>query len=438
MIEDFADKLALMLKAVSLSRGRLAANLGVDKSVVSRWASGVNAPSDDNLVRLTHQIAVQRPGFTLIDWDRDLTSLSAMVGGGLAVAAPEAISRDGAVADWLHGAALGDAIAASARATAACAGFWRVTQPSIVLPPMFFHQYMIMAPAADGLLKFQVGYFDVRFEGWAFAVRNQLYFVGSDVLRGNQLYGIYNLPAAERADLLEGVALTCLPDVGGMPGSQLCVFERIGVLSGDAAADQRHYEELSQKSPVATADSASDGIRRFLMRDGLGPLVNPASLTLPYVDSISRGAGWDEAVNAVASDAAPRVPRTATIAPTLAVELPSLATAAGAPMLSLPFGLMETAEKQTARRARAYVGRWKVTRLSASGKLIFLVEHLLIRPKAWGCGSNIMRRGTSSRAGCWSSTIACTRWRPTTATTALPPICSTVSLVRAPTVSTAC
>jgi hypothetical protein len=280
----------------------------------------------------------------------------------------------GALADWLGGRAMGDAMAASAGATAACAGFWRVTQPSIVLPPIFFHQHMIMTPAPDGLLRFRVGYFDVRFEGWAFAVRNQLYFVGSDVLRGNQLYGNYNLPAGERADLLEGIAMTCLPDVGGMPGSQLCVFERIGVLSGNADADDRHYEELSQRSPIATEHSAPDDLRRFLLRDTITPAMNPASLTLPYVDSMSIGARWGDAI-------APRavVPRSVA-----APELPSPPSAAADPMTRQPFGLVEAAEKETARRGRAYFGRWQVTRRSARGTMVFVVEHLLIRPDGDG------------------------------------------------------
>ena len=37
MSEPFSARLALALKALSLSRGRLAADLAVDKSVVSRW-----------------------------------------------------------------------------------------------------------------------------------------------------------------------------------------------------------------------------------------------------------------------------------------------------------------------------------------------------------------------------------------------------------------
>jgi TolB-like protein len=70
-IADFALKLGLVLKTFNLSRGRLAQTVGVDKSVVSRWASGVQVPSDHNLSLLTEAVAHRRPGFERLDWDLD-------------------------------------------------------------------------------------------------------------------------------------------------------------------------------------------------------------------------------------------------------------------------------------------------------------------------------------------------------------------------------
>jgi adenylate cyclase len=68
---DFAQKLGLVLKAINLSRGRLAQSAGVDKSVVSRWASGVQVPSDHNLSLLTAVVCRHRQGFKRRDWDLD-------------------------------------------------------------------------------------------------------------------------------------------------------------------------------------------------------------------------------------------------------------------------------------------------------------------------------------------------------------------------------
>jgi DNA-binding transcriptional regulator YiaG len=45
MSEPFSAKLSLVLKVFSMSRGRLAADLGIDKSVVGRWVTGAVKPS---------------------------------------------------------------------------------------------------------------------------------------------------------------------------------------------------------------------------------------------------------------------------------------------------------------------------------------------------------------------------------------------------------
>src|SRR3569623_2172243 len=73
-------KLDLVLRALSMSRGRLAAAVGVDKSLVGRWASGAVTPSEHNLANITRVIAELRPGFTMIDWDREPEGLAGLFG----------------------------------------------------------------------------------------------------------------------------------------------------------------------------------------------------------------------------------------------------------------------------------------------------------------------------------------------------------------------
>jgi adenylate cyclase len=68
-IANFAHKFSLVLKACNLSRGRLARTVGIDKSVVSRWASGVQVPTDHNLTLLTEALGRHRPGFARADWE---------------------------------------------------------------------------------------------------------------------------------------------------------------------------------------------------------------------------------------------------------------------------------------------------------------------------------------------------------------------------------
>ena len=92
-IPDFARKLGLVLKACNLSRGRLAQTIGIDKSVVSRWASGVQVPTDHNLSLLTEAIARHTVGFGRPDWDLSPASLAERLGlDPPAAVVPEAVA----------------------------------------------------------------------------------------------------------------------------------------------------------------------------------------------------------------------------------------------------------------------------------------------------------------------------------------------------------
>jgi len=74
---DFAQKLCLVLKALNLSRTRLAQTLEVNKSLVSRWAAGVQVPSEHNLSLLTEVVARHRAGLAQGDWDLDSAAFAA-------------------------------------------------------------------------------------------------------------------------------------------------------------------------------------------------------------------------------------------------------------------------------------------------------------------------------------------------------------------------
>jgi TolB-like protein len=76
-VADFALKFGLVLKTLNLSRGQVAQLVGIDKSAVSRWASGAQLPTDHSLVLLTAAIAQFRPQFVQGDWDLDCNSFHA-------------------------------------------------------------------------------------------------------------------------------------------------------------------------------------------------------------------------------------------------------------------------------------------------------------------------------------------------------------------------
>jgi adenylate cyclase len=76
---DFARKFRLALEALNWSRTRCARELGVDKSVISRWASGVARPTEHNLTRLTAIIQRTRPRFQPSAWRLDPTPFAALL-----------------------------------------------------------------------------------------------------------------------------------------------------------------------------------------------------------------------------------------------------------------------------------------------------------------------------------------------------------------------
>ena len=78
--EAFSRKIGLVLKALSTTRGQLASDLGVDKSVVGKWLTGAATPSAYNMSRLSQLIARSSPGFSNLDWERDLDGLTDVLG----------------------------------------------------------------------------------------------------------------------------------------------------------------------------------------------------------------------------------------------------------------------------------------------------------------------------------------------------------------------
>ncbi len=73
MDSQVADKLNLVMKALAVSRGQLASQLAVDKSIVSRWVSGANSLSGENLNLLTRWVSARVPGFTGLHCEGDIT-----------------------------------------------------------------------------------------------------------------------------------------------------------------------------------------------------------------------------------------------------------------------------------------------------------------------------------------------------------------------------
>jgi len=285
---DFPSRLLLALKALSISRGRLASELAVDKSVISRWLSGKQAPTGQNLANLTALVASRRPGFTLLDWEGDLEALSARLG----VTAEGPAQSWGPLAAWLPESVLQETKTLTELRGEDYEGFWRTTRPAIGHPGRFIHDPVIIRRAENGFLTSRMAVEDMRFEGWTFMTQTQLFSVLSEPRTGMFTFSIFNAVLRHRAEVLDGISMGLQRVGGGSPAAMGCLMERVGALSGDREADNAAFEEAAKADPLAPDGSIPPDVAARLMPD-VGPAAlavgGAAILTMPFASSLSRG-----------------------------------------------------------------------------------------------------------------------------------------------------
>jgi len=297
MSDTFSARLALTLKALSLSRGRLAADLGVAKSVVGRWVTGAAVPSGHNLSRLTGLIAQRVEGFNALDWDRGLADFAQRLGADPGVIG-SAFGPQGALAAAGLPLPLLDQIkATTAMRGAAYEGFFRSTRPFVLNPGRFLHDYGLLRVDEHGLLSVRMGAGGQQVEGWMFPMQNQLFCVACDLTSGAMVFGIFNGVPAPKAQVVDGVILGSALDTARTPTASIMMFERIGDLSGDREADDARFAELAASHPVAPEGSVDDKVRAHLNPD-VGPKAHADGggllLQVPLARSWARGPTLEE------------------------------------------------------------------------------------------------------------------------------------------------
>ena len=288
----FSDGLSLVLKALSISRGQLAAAVGVDKSLTSRWCTGLVTPSSHNLARLTQHIAGRVPGFSLHDWDAPLAGLAERLGVMLPV--PE---RTGpGLGDWVPPVLLAEAAAAVRLHGASYEGFWQTTRPSSEAPGQFIHDQILLRITAGGVLSLQLRVMDISYTGWTLPLHGKLFSIATDATTGTFVFGIFNGIVRQRAEVVDGLMMTCMRDANGTPIASKCLIERTGDLSDNPAADDAKLRELAQAYPLSTPDQVPEAIRSHLWSD-TGPRAlatgGDSILMMSLAHSMARGAVYE-------------------------------------------------------------------------------------------------------------------------------------------------
>jgi transcriptional regulator with XRE-family HTH domain len=287
MAESFSEKLTLILKVLSMSRARMAAELGLDKSVVARWASGATEPSGNNLAHLSTLMARSIPGFTALDWDRDMESLACLLGVGRAPAPPPETAFRGLPLPFLD-----QMVAITALRGKAYEGFYRSTRPYASHPGRFIHDHSFVRLGEDGLLRFKMATGGVIVAGWVLLVQTQLFLLGTEFTGGSLTFGIVHGVNTVQASVLDGLLLTANHDAGRSPAASAVVYERIRDLGESLEADEATLMELAAPNPVAPMGSVPEELQRHLARD-VGPeaMKNGGDwvLRLPLSQTLSRG-----------------------------------------------------------------------------------------------------------------------------------------------------
>ena len=227
-------------------------------------------------------------------WDRDLAGLAERFG---VVGLPTAKTPgDAAIRDWLPLPILNEALATVRIRGADYEGFWRSTRPSGELKGMYLHDHILLKKAENGLLRFHLGVFDIRFEGFALPLQHQLFGIATDIVSGTFIFLIVNGVARQKAEVLDGISLTCMRDAGGTPLAGKVLLERIGDLSGDDAADAATHAEMMTRNPVSPPDAIPAPIRDHLFHD-IGPTAwangGDPMLMITLATSLARGPGFE-------------------------------------------------------------------------------------------------------------------------------------------------
>ncbi len=277
MTQSFAHKLTLALKALSISRARLAADMGVDKSVVARWASGATRPSAHNLAVLSAAVARARPGFSALDWDRDLEDLARRLG-------VETGPQVGSDAAGLSPTLLEQARAATALRGRTYEGFYRSTRPYPPIPGRYVHDE-VRVRLSGGLLSLRMFTGGVAVDGWVLPLGAQLFVMGGEMTSGSLVFAVLHGVAGVHVSVLDGLTLFSSLDVGRTPTATPMILTRTGELTDDPLADDARLAELGRGDPLAPEGSVSEAIRRHLDRDIGGEWV----LSLPLALSLARG-----------------------------------------------------------------------------------------------------------------------------------------------------
>ena len=282
MYDTFADKLAFALKALSTTRARVAADLGVDKSVVGKWVNGSARPSAHNLARLSDRVASRVNRFNSLDWELEGAAFARLFGGR---------ESGSTSSSGLPIRLMPEILAGTKLRGSAYVGLYRSTRPFAAEPGRFIHDYALVRLTNDGLMSIYMNTGGVLIDGWLTPLQDRIFCVASEMTSGSLVFGLLNGAGGLRVNVMDGIVLSAILDAGRTPTATAIIFHRIRDLDEDSQVDDRWLAERGAEDPLAPEGSIAADLAAYLLRD-VGPAAHEIGgdlfLRMPIARSLAR------------------------------------------------------------------------------------------------------------------------------------------------------
>lgn len=297
-MERFGEKLGLALKVTSISRGRLAASVSVDKSVVSRWLSDSVRPSGHNLTLITNLLRQElQLAFSLLTWELDYPDFARAIGAPEILVQHQPVPADGdGAAPVLPLQAISVSRAAVPREGWVFPGLYIGYRNAYANNGIVIVQALLLRLEGERLTaRFSDGLFNYR--GEALLLRGQLFVVMEETTRLDELLSmVLNGVSAPMADVLDGLIMGVAADRTSTPSCTTIVWQRQADVTGDEALDESAWSGCVDE----VARINRDGRGRELMPPEFAHLVDnlvgvprdgadlDQILRVPFTRSLSR------------------------------------------------------------------------------------------------------------------------------------------------------
>jgi len=284
----FAPRLDLALRVLNISRVRLAASVGVDKSLVSRWVSGKTRPTSHNVTRISEALGAVREGFSAYWWDLPLAEFRQLLG----ISAP-AVELAPEPSPAQNGASRGlpdlpVAALETSRNGRAYFGLWQLWAVSPNCPGQISRYWVEFRPHGAGM-DFRMGGAGLEWRGLASLAPDVLWcggFATDDETPLNLLCHAVRLPWAEA---FEGLMLCVAKGVPRRIFAEPVILERIADHIEDPTEAETRWLEYRNRDVFLPDEEWPEHWLPKLLGNPDGPDPRDAVLRLCTASAVLKG-----------------------------------------------------------------------------------------------------------------------------------------------------